>query len=289
MKVSIIIPSLNSPIIDQVIHQLEKQTAYNHIGKILIVGKDENKRIPSNEKIQFIDTGKPVLAATARNRGANATNSDLLIFLDSDCLPTSTWLAAHLDAHQAGHQVVSGSVLPQGINYWHLVYNLTLFHEILQFNPAGPRDFLATLNLSVNQKVFAKIGGMNEVIDRVEDVDWTTRMRRAGIQPYFWPKAAIYHAHNRLTSRAVWHDCAFSGFHMRQLRLIHSDMLTAPKLLRYTRLVWCFSPLIALWATGKIIWKRPFILLRFGHTIPAIYWTKIAWCWGASRKRINDI
>lgn len=231
----------------------------------------------------MIDTKEPVLAAIAHNRGIASAKADILVFLDSDCLPKSTWLAEHLNAHLAGHQVVSGSVLPQGTNYWQLIYNLTLFHSLLSFNPAGPCNFVATLNLSINRQVFKKVGGMNESINRVEDVDWTTRMRRKGFQPFFWPKAIVFHAHNRMTPRAVWRDCARSGYHMRQLRLKHKDLLIAPTLLRYPCLIWCFSPFIALWATICILWKRPLILLRYWYGIPAIYWTKIAWCWGASR------
>ena len=283
MKTAVIIPSLNSPIIDQIITGVLHQEHITHQPEIVIVGKDDYGKIPPDSPVTFIDTEKPVLAAIARNRGARATDAELLLFLDSDCIPTPTWLAAHQEAHQAGHKVVSGSVLPKGTNYWHITYNLTLFHEILSLNDAGPRNFLATLNLSVEREVFNTIGGMNETINRVEDVDWTTRIRRAGIQPYFWPSAAINHLHNRSTPQAVWRDCALSGYHMRQLRLTHQDLLTAPGLLRYPRLVLLFSPIIATWATGRILWKRPYILKKFWYTIPAISWTKLAWCWGASQ------
>lgn len=282
-KTAIIIPSLDSPIIKQIIIAIMNQEDVEEQAEIIVVGKDSSGLIPTDMPVTFIDTEKPVFAAVARNRGAAATDADLLVFLDSDCIPTPTWLAAHQEAHQKGHQVVSGSVLPQGENYWHLTYNLTLFHEILSKNLAGPRDFLATLNLSIDREILVKVGGMNETINRVEDVDWTTRMRRAGIQPFFWPSAAVAHQHSRTTPKAVWRDCALSGYHMRQLRLTHQDMLTAPGLLRYPKLVMLFSPAIALWATGRIIWKRPYILKKFWHTLPALYWTKVAWCWGASR------
>ncbi|MCB0509675.1 MAG: glycosyltransferase [Bacteroidetes bacterium] len=289
MKTAIIIPSLNSPLIDQVITAVQEQKNISSLPEIIIVGLDTHRKIPLNAPVNFIDTGEPVLAAVARNRGANSTDADLLIFLDSDCIPRPTWLAAHQEAHQAGFQVVSGSVLPTGSNYWHLTYNLTLFHEILSLNPAGSRDFLATLNLSVDRAVFDAVGGMNETIDRVEDIDWTTRMKKAGIQPYFWPQAAVKHLHNRHTPQSVWRDCAISGYHMRQLRLTYPDLLTAPGVLRYPKLILLFSPVIALWATGRIVWKRPYFLQKFWHTIPAIFWTKLAWCWGASRKRIGEI
>jgi GT2 family glycosyltransferase len=127
------------------------------------------------------------------------------------------------------------------------------------------------------------VGGMDETIDRVEDIDWTTRMRREGIQPYFWPQAAVYHQHNRDKLKLVWQDCAHSGYHMRWLRLRHHDMLQAPILFRYPRLIWWLSPFIAAWTTLRIFAKQPTTFLRYWYTLPAIYLTKIGWCWGASR------
>lgn len=281
-SVAVIIPSLNSPIIDQVITAVLAQEGVAKPPEIIVVGLDEAGLIPPQAGVRFVDTGEPVWASVARNRGTAVTNAEILVYLDSDCLPAPGWLAAHLAAHRAGHAVVSGSVLAQGVNYWHLTYNLTLFHEILAQNQAGPRDFLATLNLSVARRVIDQVGGMSETVNRVEDVDWTTRMRRANIQPYFWPEAAVVHQHNRTTWQAVWRDCALSGYHMRRLRLQHRDLLQAPAILRYPRLVWWLSPLIALAATGRIVAKRPYFLRRFWHTLPALYLTKIAWCWGAS-------
>lgn len=282
---AVIIPSLNSPIIDRVVKVVLQQEGVLSAPDIIVVGKDEAQLVPLSTSVTFVDTQEPVLASMARNRGVEYTDADLLVFLDSDCIPAPNWLAEHITAHEAGHAVVSGSVLPTGENYWHLTYNLTLFHEVLTFNSPGPRDFLATLNLSVSRDVWKHVGGMSETINRVEDVEWTTRMRQAGIQPYFWPGAIVHHIHNRRSLRTVWRDCALSGYHMRQLRLRRADMLQAPWLLNYRRLVWWLSPIVAAWATGRIIWKRPFILTRFWYTLPAIYLTKIAWCWGASRKK----
>lgn len=283
VSTTIIIPSLNSPVIQRVVSPVLAQIKEQSNCDIVVVGKDDAGLLPKNETITFIDTGEPVLAAVARNRGIQASEAEIFIFLDSDCIPEPQWFSEHIAAQEAGHRVVSGGIIPAGENYWHLVYNLTLFHEVLSINPQGPRDFLATLNLSVHRSVVGTAGLMNEEIDRVEDVDWTTRMRKAGIQPYFWPKAAIYHDHNRCAMADVWRDCAVSGYHMRHLRLEHPAWLQAPGILKHRRLVLLLSPLIAAWATSRILLKRPVILRRFFSTIPAIYLTKIAWCWGASR------
>lgn len=282
LSVCVIIPSLNSPIIDAVVAGIEAQAGAARIGEIIVVGKDEAGLLPHNGRTRLIDTGEPVDASTARNLGMAATAADMLIFLDSDCVPQPGWLDGHLAAHAAGHCVVGGGVLPDGINYWHLTYNLAMFHEVFSTAPAGARPFLPTLNLSVTREVIQAVGGLDVTLPYSHDLDWTTRMRRAGFQPYFEPRAAVQHRHGRTTLPHVWHDCAINGHYARQVRVTHGAALGTPAILRYPWLTLLLSPLIALWVTLRIILKRPSTLLSRWSTWPAIYLTKIAWCWGAA-------
>ncbi len=282
-KVSIIIPSLNSPIIDKVVYEIEAQSGAELIAEIVVVGKDEMELLRPREHVRLIDTGKPVPPGTARNIGIRETTADLLIFLDSDCVPQPGWLAAHLAAHEAGHTVVGGGVLPNGENYWSLSYNLTMFHAYLSMAVPSTRDFLPTLNLSVARRVIDDVGLLDESLPRSQDLDWTVRMKKAGFQPYFWPEAAIQHQHNRTTASKVWQDCVRSGYYARQVRLQYHEVLGTSFWLRWRLVVLALSPLIAAGITGRIVWERPLTFLRHFHTLPAIYGTKIAWCWGASR------
>lgn len=281
MPVSIIIPSLNSPLIHQVVEQLQAQTAAAQIGEILVVGRDEAHLLPDAANVRLIDTGQPVNSAIARNLGIEAAQHDWLVFLDSDCLPTPDWLAHHLRAQSEGHGVVGGGVLPEGENYWSLSYNLALFHEYYSTNPAGVYPYLPTLNLSVQRGVIDTVGGLNPDLPRAHDIEWTVRMRRAGVELYFEPAAAIYHQHNRTSFYKVWQDCAHSGFYMRQIRLNHPDWLPAPGWLRSRPLILLLAPLIAAGVTGKIMAARPRIFIRHWPTLPTLYLTKLAWCWGA--------
>jgi len=67
--------------------------------------------------------------AAARNRGADASSGDPIVFLDADCVPGEGWLAALLAAHARGAAVVGGALIvvgllhyrdtePQGEIYW---------------------------------------------------------------------------------------------------------------------------------------------------------------------------
>lgn len=281
--ISVIIPSLNSPIIDRVVDAILAQEDVEEIDEIVVIGKDDRGLLPQTSRVRFVDTGEPVNASAARNRGIESTSSELLIFLDSDCIPQQKWLKAHLDAHASGHDVVGGGVLPVGVDYWHLTYNLSMFYEVLSTAHARSRPFLPTLNLSVDRRVIDDVGGLNETLNYSHDLDWTTRMREAGHHSWFCPRAAVEHVHGRHTMRQVWDDCAINGQYARQVRVDHAQTLETPFILRYPRLTRLFSPVIALWVTARILIKRPSTILRHVSTIPAIFLTKLAWCWGAGR------
>jgi hypothetical protein len=42
------------------------------------------------------------------------------------------------------------------------------------------------------------------------------------------------------------------------------------------------APLVAAWATARNF-GHPEMLRRYWHTLPMVYLTKLAWCWGAFR------
>jgi GT2 family glycosyltransferase len=281
MKASIIIPSLNSPIISDVIDCLEGQEEASAIGEILVVGKDRAGLIGTREKVRFIDTREKVCASKARNLGVEQARNDLILFLDSDCLPCSRWLSEHLIAQRAGQAVVGGGVAPLGDNYWSLAYNLSLFHEFLATLPGGERDYLPTLNMSVQLKVIQEVGQFDEDLERGQDIEWSSRVRRKGYSLHFCPRAIVRHLHSRDSFLAMWRDCARSGYFMRQVRLSNPDMLSAPLWLRSRLAILLLSPFIAAVVTGRILWRNPSLIRLAWAEIPAVYMTKLAWCWGA--------
>jgi GT2 family glycosyltransferase len=274
---------LNSAIIDRVVEATLAQEGFREQDEVLVIGKDEAGLLADGKGARLIDTGVPVDASTARNLGIDAAQGDLLIFLDSDCLPQPGWLNQHRLAQEAGFEVVGGGVLPEGDEFWHRTYNLSMFHEVFSTAPAGYRRFLPTLNLSVDRQVIEQIGGLDVSLPFSHDLDWTTRMREGGYIPFFWPAAAVRHEHSRHSLRQVWRDCAINGRYARQVRLRHQATLNTPFFLRSRLLTLLLAPFIAAGVTMGIIRRRPDIMIENITTWPAIYLTKIAWCWGASR------
>lgn len=72
----------------------------------------EEARAAGARVLRLENGGNP---AAARNRGAEASIGDPIVFLDADCTPDAGWLAAILAAHERGAAVVGGSLdLPPG-------------------------------------------------------------------------------------------------------------------------------------------------------------------------------
>jgi glycosyltransferase involved in cell wall biosynthesis len=143
------------------------------------------------------NTGNPALA---RNRGAAIAAGDPIVFLDADCTPQAGWLDRLLGAHEAGADVVGGSLdLPPGLpamarcDYycgWYHVHSRRRPGEVPNHPPG---------NLSVRRATFGRSGGFTErqpVAYAHEELAWQSEVRRAGGRILFEPAAIVYH-HNR--------------------------------------------------------------------------------------------
>lgn len=281
MRVSVVIPSLNTPTLARALGAVAAQSEAPD--EIIVVGRDEAGIMAAIPSARFIDTGAPVCAARARNLGMAAATGDIFLLLDADCIPRPDWLVRHRARHMAGETVVGGGVELRGSNYWAQSDNVSMFHEFVPDLPAGPRFLLPTLNLSVRREVFAAIGGMDESFPgaAAEDADWTIRIRRAGHQLWFDPSAVVAHAPARTTPRDVARHWRNLGHNAVRVRLRYADEFGTPPSARRAWWWRVFSPLIGARVTAGVYAKRP--LRRYWTALPVVYASKVLYCFGAAR------
>jgi glycosyltransferase involved in cell wall biosynthesis len=279
--ISIIIPNLNSLIIDKTIDSLIRQTTERPF-EIIVVGQDKWNLVEKYSEVQFIETSTPVNAAKARNIGINEAKGEWLLFIDSDCVASEKWIDALLSPKNKDWKVIGGGVKSPDESYWQMVYNLSMFHAYLASQPRSETRFLPTLNLAVHRSVIETSGLLDEDLVRGQDVDWTIRMNKAGHALLFDPTAYITHHPARkdlLTLKKFFRN---SGYYMIQVRYRYPDIFNmSPLLMKHPSFWRTFSDPIALWTTIKIYLKSKEVqrhMRAFWH----INLLKKSWCLGAA-------
>ncbi len=280
LKISLVIPSLNSVTLPNALTAVSAQT--RPPDEIIVVGRDEIGAISAFPNVKFIDTHVPVCAAAARNRGIQESTGAIIAFLDSDCIPDPDWLRQHELHQQKGECVVGGSVSLKGSNYWAQSDNVSMFHDFVPQLTEGYRQLLPTLNLSVRQEVIKRVGLLDESFPgaAAEDADWTIRMRRAGFQLYFDPSALIHHKPVRTAWSNVVHHWRNLGYNAVRVRLRYPKEMRTPRFAKKSGWWLWLSPLIAARITVGI-YANP-VFWRYWASLPVVYITKIIYCFGAA-------
>ncbi len=279
-KVSIIIPNRSSPIIDQVCSALHKQTYDLAHTEVIIVGTDDLSLVRCDHLIRFIPTWPAANAAINRNIGLQNAEGDILVFLDSDCIPHPDWLSIHIARHNSGEEVVGGGFTFGNSNCWQTADNISAFHEWLPFATAGPRPYLPAANLSVQRKIANSAGPMLPFLDRAQDLEWTIRLRRLGYSLYLEPRALVTHNPARTNFAAVWQHWFVNAKYTLWVRWTYRALLKTPRFACYRILYLLCAPIIALWATMNTF-KQVETRQKYLATLPLVYLTKLIWCLGA--------
>jgi glycosyltransferase involved in cell wall biosynthesis len=289
IRVSVIIPNLNSPLVDRTLSALRQQRLDLSTMEVLVVGLDEQGLVQDDRLVRSISTGSPRPPAVARNIGAAESSGDLICFTDADCIPSQDWLSTLLSRHQdPSITIVGGGVAFPADNYWRLADNISTFHPYLHTGPPGTRDQLPSLNLSVQRRVWNQVGPFDERYPRAagEDADWTMRARLAGHRLHFEPRAFVSHVPERTTFEDLWRHAVGFGQYSIKLDSRYQAVLGRPLVLRHWLLTLLASPLMASWVTARAFGRRS--TLRHAHTIPAVYVAKVGWCWGAAQRLRGD-
>lgn len=292
IELSIIIPNLNSPMIDQTIESLLNQNT-RYVYEIIIVGLDEINLIDlTNERIKFINTGVPTPPAIARNTGVSKSRGEMIFFIDADCIASSNWLETHMSVHQRFETsvVVGGGVFFPASHYLTLSDNVSTFHEFMVHIPPGEKDFLPSLNLSMPKSVWDLSGGFDASFPfpSGEDTDLTLRIKKEEIPLVFEPKAMVTHLPNRHKMSSLLQHAYRFGYCSVKSNPKYWDVISVPFPLKHWLLTILLSPLLSVYIVLKMILSEK-LPLKYWHTMPIIFLLKITWCLGFANQLRSGI
>ncbi|MFQ5858260.1 MAG: glycosyltransferase [Anaerolineae bacterium] len=285
-QLSIVIPSLHSPIINRTLRSIRDQTFDLGQVEVIVVGQDRYGLVHGDALVRFIETDQPVAPAAARNLGLAQASGEIVVFIDADCVAAENWLANLMSAYRSDpdRSIVGGAVGFGLQNYWTLSDNISTFYRFLPSHAPGERPHLPSLNFSARRQALEAVGGFDERYPRPagEDTDLCLRLRRAGHALYFEPRAVVYHQPPRRSIGALLRHARDFGRYTPRMRSEYGDLLGWPALLQKPAVVLALSPLLAAGTTGRIFVANP-ELRRYWYTAPAIFLAKLAWCVGAAQ------
>lgn len=173
----------------------------------LVIVEQYRERIPN---LRVVDSSARRGAAHARNVGARVANADALAFVDADDEVAPEWLAAMGDA-LFQHDFVAGRKDNEKLNEpW--VTKSYRGEECEGVVKSFYLPFAGSSNIGIKRSLHDTIGGFDETIQGVEDVDYCWRIQEAGTKLHYVPDALV-HFRLRNTLAGMYHRAWREGMY----------------------------------------------------------------------------
>lgn len=208
---SIIIPSYQSAqTITACLEAVFKQ-GFDQSFEVIVVDSstDETPAIIRQKfpQVRLIALPRQTYPGTARNLGIQQAQGSVIVFLDSDCVPASDWLARHVAGHQQGYSIVGGAVIngtPDSRVGW--ASYISEFREFLPYGQARPVAHIPTCNISYNANIFHQYGGFPDEYYPQEDLIFNWMLSKQGEHILFDPAIQVAHMHRTQLSAFLAHQ-----------------------------------------------------------------------------------
>lgn len=223
-QISIVIPTYQSPQLDQTLQAIAGLQDLNYVQEVLVVGQQDPFEIPTLPGFRYIEVEEAPTPARNRNIGVQAARSEWVCFTDSDCRPNPNWLRQIRKAIEIEDRVaVAGAVcIPDKMPYWGICDHLLGFGlQTVEIAQPGKIPYAATLNFSIRRDVFLTLGGFDEKFTTAggEDRDFGWQLKQAGYTIEYVPAAQVLHDHIRKDFVSAWQHIYHYGCvtaHFRQ-------------------------------------------------------------------------
>lgn len=222
MRASVVIPNYNSAatVVRCVEAMLEQRVPATDLVHIVVVddgstdGSADLLAERFGDQITLVRLAHNRGRSTGRNAGAGAWACDVLIFVDSDCVPPDCeFVASHLDALRKSSGLSFGTVETPGDDFWSRLQRDAVEWRLRRFD-AGEAWTFTTQNVAISTELFNRCGGFDPAFDRhgFEDRDLFIRLAESGAIVRYTPSARVVHE-DRITLANVSRKLGEAGYH----------------------------------------------------------------------------
>lgn len=182
-----------------IIKQLCQQSVAIESCEIILVARNAHKKAKDLFQkyfphIKILNVDDTVQYGQMKLYGARIATSEIIAFLDSDCIPSSKWIEEIVNAFKAATDkilIIQGRTVYQdkpGANY----YTYHLLGKTWVYNDMLPGDIVLN-NLAVKKTCVDLFPFADKPARQGTECYMTTRLRRAGYQIQIAPKMNVIH------------------------------------------------------------------------------------------------
>lgn len=267
LTVSIIVPVYNGEnTINECLESLLSLNYPSNCYDIIVVengSTDRTTEIVQQYPVNLLHSAQRGPAA-ARNVGINASNSEIVVFTDADCIADRDWLIELVKEYDDPDVGGVGGCIEayprQNRNPVELFSdnNSPLINYVSGDNEYLPH--LYTANASYRRKLVNQVGGFDPALFSAEDVDLAWRVQlETGYKISYAPKAVIFHQH-RTTLKGLSRQYRQYGFGEILLDTMYQNYANYPR----TRLFQIKR--IVLQAKALVIYIGSIVIRQYRYT-----------------------
>ena len=182
MNISVILPTKDLVLsVAKVLDALTQQTLKPK--EVIIIDSSKDSQIQMlaqefNEKLNIVYMyfTNPLYPGEARNKGVCLAENELIAFIDSKTIPSSTWL------EKSAHQIINKQC---EVIYGSTLYKAnTQFQKILQASIYGKKPISTAPGSLLTKAIARKIGKFAEGVRASEDQEWRNRIQDLEIKTH---------------------------------------------------------------------------------------------------------
>jgi cellulose synthase/poly-beta-1,6-N-acetylglucosamine synthase-like glycosyltransferase len=224
MNVSVVVPARNAAsTIDECLRGLQTQSFPQYRYEVIVVddgSTDETPGIVEKHDVTLVSQphGGP---AAARNRGVTASEGEIVLFTDADCVPDRNWIAEMIRSF--GDPEVVGVKGVYRTRQKDIVARFVQCEYEERYELMARRrwiDFIDTYSAGYRREVFLAQGGFDTQYPNasVEDQELSFRLAERGYKMVFNPQAIVYHQHPKTLAAYSRRKFNIGYWKMRVLR-----------------------------------------------------------------------
>jgi glycosyltransferase involved in cell wall biosynthesis len=143
-------------------------------------------------------------ASAARNTGAKEARGEVLFFIDSDCVLRENSLRLVAGLYRKHENAVIGGTytpIPHDSGFFSTFQSIFIHYSETKFPEP---DYVATHAMVISRRLFLESGGFDEnFMPILEDVEFSHRIRRAGVRLLMAPELQVEHIFNFSLTRSL--------------------------------------------------------------------------------------